>query len=59
MNAARRLDPVILLALPAVLYLAIIYGIPLLGLLGRSIMVAGMPSLTPSSASCPIRSAGP
>lgn len=47
MNAARRLDPVILLALPAVLYLAIIYGVPLLVLLGRSILVGGMPSLAP------------
>ncbi|HEY5796617.1 MAG TPA: ABC transporter permease [Bosea sp. (in: a-proteobacteria)] len=47
MKTARRLDPVILLALPAVLYLAIIYGVPLLVLLGRSIMVGGMPSLTP------------
>lgn len=47
MNAARRLDPVVLLALPAVLYLAIVYGVPLLVLLGRSIMVGGVPSLAP------------
>lgn len=47
MSASRRIDPVILLALPAVLYLGIVYGVPLLVLLGRSIMVDGMPSLTP------------
>ncbi|MFA6967368.1 ABC transporter permease [Bosea sp. (in: a-proteobacteria)] len=47
MNAARRLDPVVLLALPAVLYLAIVYGVPLLVLLGRSVMVGGTPSLAP------------
>jgi putative spermidine/putrescine transport system permease protein len=47
MSASRRLDPVILLALPAVLYLGIVYGVPLMMLLGRSIMVGGVPSLAP------------
>lgn len=47
MSAARRLDPVLLLALPAILYLAIVYGVPLFVLLARSIMVGGVPSLTP------------
>ncbi|CAN7439252.1 ABC transporter permease [Bosea sp. LjRoot237] len=44
---ARRFDPVLLLALPAVAYLAVVYGIPLLVLLGRSLLVGGMPSLVP------------
>ncbi|RDJ27766.1 ABC transporter permease [Bosea caraganae] len=47
MSAARRLDPVLLLALPAVLYIAVIYGVPLLVLLGRSLLVGGVPSLAP------------
>lgn len=47
MNASRRLDPVLLLALPAVLYLAIVYGVPLMMLLGRSILSGGTPSLAP------------
>ncbi|MDP3321609.1 MAG: ABC transporter permease, partial [Bosea sp. (in: a-proteobacteria)] len=50
MNASRRLDPVLLLALPAVLYLAIVYGVPLLMLLGRSILSGGTPSLAPFGA---------
>ena len=41
MSAARRLDPVLLLALPAVLYLALVYGAPLLWLLGRSLFGPG------------------
>lgn len=41
MSAARRLDPVLLLAAPAVLYLAVVYGLPLLFLLGRSLFGAG------------------
>lgn len=47
MNASRRLDPVLLLALPAVLYLAIVYGVPLLMLLGRSVLSGGALSLAP------------
>jgi len=47
MTSVRRIDPVILLALPAVIYLAIVYGVPLIVLLGRSVMVGGMPSLAP------------
>lgn len=47
MSASRRLDPVLLLALPAVLYLAIVYGVPLMMLLGRSILSGGTPSLAP------------
>lgn len=47
MNSARRIDPVILLALPAVIYLTVVYGVPLIVLLGRSVMVGGMPSLAP------------
>ncbi len=47
MSASRRVDPVLLLALPAVLYLALVYGVPLLMLLGRSIMSGGVPSLAP------------
>ncbi|MDP3409100.1 ABC transporter permease [Bosea sp. (in: a-proteobacteria)] len=47
MSASRRLDPVLLLALPAVLYLAIVYGVPLMMLLGRSILNGGTPSLAP------------
>lgn len=50
MNASRRLDPVLLLALPAVLYLAIVYGVPLMMLLGRSILSGGTPSLAPFAA---------
>lgn len=50
MNASRRLDPVLLLALPAVLYLAIVYGVPLMMLLGRSILSGGTPSLAPFTA---------
>lgn len=41
MNAARRLDPVLLLALPAILYIALVYGAPLLWLLGRSLLAPG------------------
>ncbi|MFG1345945.1 ABC transporter permease [Xanthobacter autotrophicus DSM 431] len=40
-----RLDPVALLALPAVAYLVLVYGLPLAGLLARSAMVDGTPSL--------------
>jgi putative spermidine/putrescine transport system permease protein len=47
MKAVRRIDPVLLLALPAVLYIAVIYGVPLLVLLGRSLLVGGVPSLSP------------
>lgn len=47
MNGARRFDPVLLLAAPAVAYLAIVYGAPLLMLLGRSILSNGTPSLMP------------
>lgn len=41
MNSVRRFDPVTLLALPAVLYLAVVYGLPLLFLLGRSLFGPG------------------
>lgn len=41
MNTARRFDPVTLLALPALLYLAIVCGLPLLFLLGRSLFGTG------------------
>jgi putative spermidine/putrescine transport system permease protein len=41
MSAARRLDPILLLALPAVLYLGIVYGLPLVFLLGRSLLGQG------------------
>ncbi len=47
MSASRRVDPVLLLALPAVLYLALVYGVPLLMLLGRSVLSGGAPSLAP------------
>jgi putative spermidine/putrescine transport system permease protein len=47
MSTSRRLDPVLLLALPAVLYLAIVYGVPLIMLLGRSVVSGGTPSLAP------------
>jgi putative spermidine/putrescine transport system permease protein len=47
MNGVRRLDPVLLLAAPAVAYLAIVYGAPLVMLLGRSILSGGSPSLMP------------
>lgn len=50
MSASRRLDPVLLLALPAVLYLALVYGVPLLMLLGRSVLSGGAPSLAPFAA---------
>lgn len=36
-----RTDPVALLALPAILYLALIYGLPLAGLLARSVTAGG------------------
>lgn len=36
-----RLDPVALLALPAILYLALVYGLPLAGLLARSVTAGG------------------
>lgn len=41
MSSARRFDPILLLALPATLYLGIVYGLPLLFLLGRSLFGAG------------------
>lgn len=41
MSQTRRFDPVLLLALPAVAYLALIYGAPLLYLLGRSFFGGG------------------
>ncbi|TCR67348.1 ABC transporter permease [Bosea sp. BK604] len=47
MSKAGRFDPVLLLAVPAVLYLALVYGIPLLVLLGRSMLAGGAPSLAP------------
>lgn len=47
MTGARRFDPVLLLAVPAVAYLAIVYGVPLLMLLGRSVLSGGSPSLMP------------
>ncbi len=47
MSLTRRFDPVLLLALPAVAYLAIVYGAPLLVLLGRSLLADGRPSLAP------------
>ena len=47
MNGIRKFDPVLLLAVPAVAYLAIIYGAPLLMLLGRSVLSNGSPSLMP------------
>lgn len=46
MTRLPRLDPVALLALPAILYLALIYGVPLAGLLARSVMVDGVFSLS-------------
>ena len=45
MTRARRLDPVALLIVPAVGYLALVYGLPLLALLGRSFLVDGVPSV--------------
>lgn len=45
MTRLLRSDPVALLALPAILYLALIYGVPLAGLLARSVMVGGSFSL--------------
>ncbi|MBX3501519.1 MAG: ABC transporter permease [Alphaproteobacteria bacterium] len=47
MSTLRRFDPVLLLAVPAVAYLALIYGAPLLMLLGRSVLSDGTPSLAP------------
>jgi putative spermidine/putrescine transport system permease protein len=47
MTGARKFDPVLLLAAPAVAYLAIVYGAPLVMLLGRSILSNGTPSLMP------------
>jgi putative spermidine/putrescine transport system permease protein len=47
MIVPRRFDPVQLLAVPAVLYLALVYGVPLIGLLGRSMLAGGAPSLLP------------
>lgn len=41
MSAARRFDPIVLLALPAVVYLTVVYGLPLLFLLGRSLLGPG------------------
>lgn len=41
MSSARRFDPILLLALPATLYLGIVYGLPLLFLLGRSLFGTG------------------
>lgn len=41
MSSARRFDPILLLALPATLYLGTVYGLPLLFLLGRSLFGAG------------------
>ncbi|MGO4284865.1 ABC transporter permease [Bosea sp. TAB14] len=41
MSAGRRLDPVLLLALPALAYLGIVYGLPLLFLLSRSFLSPG------------------
>lgn len=41
MSAGRRLDPIVLLALPAVTYLGIVYGLPLVFLLGRSLLSPG------------------
>jgi putative spermidine/putrescine transport system permease protein len=40
----RRHDPVLLLAAPAVAYLALVYGAPLFVLMGRSFVVGGFPS---------------
>ena len=45
MTRRLRSDPVALLALPAILYLALIYGLPLAGLLARSVMTGGTVSL--------------
>ncbi|MBT9291316.1 ABC transporter permease [Prosthecodimorpha staleyi] len=45
MMALRRIDPVGLLVLPAVLYLGLVYGLPLLNLLARALVVDGVPSL--------------
>lgn len=44
MSAGRRLDPMLLLAAPAVLYLFVAYGLPLFFLLGRSMLGSGGPS---------------
>ncbi|SFJ87579.1 putative spermidine/putrescine transport system permease protein [Bosea sp. OK403] len=41
MSATRRFDPILLLAAPAVAYLTVVYGLPLLFLLGRSLLGAG------------------
>lgn len=46
MTRLGKLDPVTLLALPAVAYLGLVYGLPLVGLLARSLMVEGTLSLT-------------
>ncbi|WP_127090500.1 ABC transporter permease [Aquabacter cavernae] len=46
MTRFARLDPVALLALPAILYLAVVYGVPLAGLLARSFVVDGAFSLS-------------
>ncbi|WP_332117075.1 ABC transporter permease [Azorhizobium caulinodans] len=45
MTRLGKLDPVTLLALPAVAYLGLVYGLPLVGLLARSLMVEGTLSL--------------
>ena len=45
MTAARRLDPVSLLVLPVVVYLTLVYALPLLALLARSLVVDGVPSI--------------
>lgn len=59
MMALRRIDPVGLLVLPAVLYLGLVYGLPLLNLLARALVIDGVPIESPASSnSSPIRSTG-
>ncbi|POR46961.1 ABC transporter permease [Bosea psychrotolerans] len=41
MSTTRRFDPILLLAAPAVAYLTVVYGLPLLFLLGRSLLGTG------------------
>lgn len=45
MTRTARLDPILLLAVPAVAYLALVYGAPLLVLIGRAFVIDGFPSL--------------
>ena len=46
MTARLRFDPVALLIVPAVAYLALAYGVPLMVLLARAFVVEGVPSVS-------------